>query len=134
MHRDDCPAFADLRRQATEGRLPALEPAEALYRVVDALADSFFPELSKLDDRIDALEDGVLKKPDDAQLQQVFKLKRRLVSWRKVISPERDLFARLFSGGRRDPRHDARTSSATTATSTTTSSASATSSTATATC
>ena len=75
-----------------------LEPAKALYRVVDALADSFFPELSKLDDRIDALENGVLKRPDDAQLQQVFRLKHRLVSWRKVISPERDLFARLFSG------------------------------------
>jgi magnesium transporter len=98
VHRDDCPAFADLRRLATEGRSPALEPARALYRVVDALADSFFPELSKLDDRIDALENGVLKRPDDAQLQQVFKLKRRLVGWRKVISPERDLFARLVTG------------------------------------
>ncbi len=98
VHHDDCPAFADLRRQATEGRSPALHPAKALYRVVDALADSFFPELSKLDDRIDALENGVLKRPDDAQLQQVFRLKHRLVSWRKVISPERDLFARLFSG------------------------------------
>jgi magnesium transporter len=98
VHRDDCPAFADLRKQATEGRAPALEPALALYRIVDALADSFFPELSKLDDRIDELENGVLKKPDEAQLEQVFRLKRRLVTWRKVITPERDLFARLATG------------------------------------
>ena len=40
------------------------------YRVVDALADSFFPELAKLDDRIDELENGVLQKPDDAQLSR----------------------------------------------------------------
>ena len=98
VHRDDCPAFEDLRRQVTTDRPPALQPALALYRVVDALADSFFPELSKLDDRIDELENGVLKQPDDAQLQEVFQLKRRLVTWRKVIAPERDLFARLVTG------------------------------------
>ena len=98
VHRDDCPAFEDLRRQVITGRPPALQPALALYRVVDALADSFFPELSKLDDRIDELENGVLEQPDDAQLQEVFQLKRRLVTWRKVIAPERDLFARLVTG------------------------------------
>jgi magnesium transporter len=98
VHRDDCPAFEDVRRQVVEGHPPALQPALALYRVVDALVDSFFPELSKLDDRIDELENGVLRKPDDAQLQEVFQLKRRLVVWRKAISPQRDLFARLFSG------------------------------------
>lgn len=98
VHRDDCPAFTDLRRRAAGGRPPALEPALALYRVVDALVDSFFPELSDLDDRIDELEDGVLEKPDDAQLEQVFRLKRRLVAWRKVVTPQRDLFARLMTG------------------------------------
>ena len=40
----------------------------------------------------------MLRQPDDAQLQEIFKLKRRLVSWRKVITPERDLFARLVTG------------------------------------
>ena len=98
VHRDGCPAFTDLRKQAASGRLPAPDAALALYKVVDALADSFFPELSRLDDRIDELENGVLRKPDDAQLEEVFSLKRRLVSWRKVISPERDLFARLITG------------------------------------
>jgi magnesium transporter len=98
VHHDDCPAFEDLRKAATQGRPPALEPAVALYRVVDALADSFFPEMAKLDDRIDQLENGVLRRPDEEQLQQVFALKRRLVGWRKVVTPERDLFARLLTG------------------------------------
>ena len=98
VHHDDCPGFGDLRKQAAQGRLPAAGAALALYRVVDALADSFFPELTRLDDRIDELENGVLRQPDDAQLQEIFKLKRRLVSWRKVITPERDLFARLVTG------------------------------------
>ena len=84
------------RRPRAGRRRPG--PALALYHVVDALADSFFPELSKLDDRIDELENGVLRRPDEKQLEQVFALKRRLVSWRKVITPERDLFARLLTG------------------------------------
>ena len=46
VHHDDCPGFGDLRKQAAQGRLPAAGAALALYRVVDALADSFFPELA----------------------------------------------------------------------------------------
>jgi magnesium transporter len=98
VHHDDCPAFGDLRLRASKGRQPADSSALALYRVIDALADSFFPELSKLDDHIDDLENGVLQQPDEMQLQQIFRLKRRLVTWRKVITPERDLFARVLTG------------------------------------
>jgi magnesium transporter len=65
---------------------------------VDVLADSFLPGLTRLDDRIDDLENGVMQRPDDDQLQELFRLKRRLVVWRKVISPERDTFARIVTG------------------------------------
>ena len=98
VHRDSCPPFDELRDRAAREMAPPAKGAMMLYLVVDALADSFFPALSKLDDRIDELENGVLQKPDDAQLQQVFSLKRRLVTWRKVITPERDMFARLVTG------------------------------------
>ena len=66
VHRDDCPPSTTCAgRRPRAGRRPS-GPALALYHVVDALADSFFPELSKLDDRIDELENGVLRRPDDA--------------------------------------------------------------------
>ena len=103
MHRDDCPPFDDLRRAATAETQPPAQGAMLLYLVVDALADSFFPELTKLDDRIDDLENGVLQRPDDEQLQEVFRLKRRLVAWRKVITPERDTFARSSPASSRSP-------------------------------
>ena len=98
VHRDTCAPFDELRRRAGAEMAPPAKGAKLLYLVVDALADSFFPGLSQLDDRIDELENGVLQKPDDAQLQELFRLKRRLVTWRKVISPERDMFARLVTG------------------------------------
>jgi magnesium transporter len=65
-----------------------------VYRVVDALTDSFFPVLSAIDDEIDRLEDEVIEKPTDEQLQRIFRLKRDLVVMRKVITPQRDMFAR----------------------------------------
>jgi magnesium transporter len=98
VHRDSCPPFDDLRARAAREMAPPAKGAMLLYRVLDALADSFFPGLSRLDDRIDELEDGVVQKPDDAQLQELFRLKRQLVQWRKVITPERDVLARLVTG------------------------------------
>ena len=98
VHHDDCPPFKEVRERVARDLVPPAKGAHLLYAVVDALVDSFFPELSKLDDRIDELEAGVLKKPDDAQLQAIFRLKRRLIAWRKVITPQRDLFARIVNG------------------------------------
>ena len=65
-----------------------------LYRVFDALTDSFFAPLARMDEEIDQLETAVLAGPTDAQLQRLFALKRTLVAMRKVVSPQRDLFAR----------------------------------------
>ena len=89
--------MGDIRRATAETKPPA-HGVKLLYMVVDTLADSFLPSLSRLDDRIDDLENGVLQKPDDEQLQELFRLKRRLVGWRKVITPERDTFARIVTG------------------------------------
>ena len=98
VHRDSCPPFDDLRKRATVEMQPPAQGVMLLYMVVDVLVDSFLPSLTKLDDRIDDLENGVLQRPDDEQLQELFRLKRRLVGWRKVISPERDTFARIVTG------------------------------------
>ena len=74
-----------------------------LYNVIDALVDSFFPLLASLDDRLDELEDGVLAKPDDDQLQEILRLKRLLVGVRKAIGPQRDMLARMVNGVARCP-------------------------------
>jgi magnesium transporter len=91
VHRDDCPAFAALR-QRQERRGQPDEAALVLHDVVDALVDSFFPILSELDDEIDEIQDTLLQRPTDEQLQRVFDLKRRLVGLRKAVTPQRDLF------------------------------------------
>ena len=92
LHREPLPVI-DEQRDKIEGRVLHSEQF-LIYRVLDALTDSFFPVLGAMDDDIDRLEDGVIERPDDELLQEIFALKRDLVSMRKVVTPQRDIFAR----------------------------------------
>jgi magnesium transporter len=92
VHRDPLPPLDEQREQLT-GRLLHSEQF-LLYRVLDALVDSFFPLLSDMDDEIDELEAAVLIDPNEHQLERLFALKRELVAMRKVVTPQRDLFIR----------------------------------------
>jgi magnesium transporter len=92
LHQDQLPAL-DEQRERLKGVLLHSEQF-LLYRVFDALTDSFFPLLSRIDDEIDVLETAVLAGPTDEQLQKLFAMKRELVAMRKVVTPQRDLFAR----------------------------------------
>ncbi len=69
-----------------------------VYLVMSALVDGFFPLLSKFDDRIDELEDEILRTPTEAQLGELFAMKRTLMDMRKVVAPQRDMAASLNSG------------------------------------
>ena len=100
VHRGDCPALAHVhgrldRHPATQVASPQIV---VVYLVVDALVDTFFPFLSAFDDRIDALEDDILKAPTEAQLGQLFDMKRTLMDMRKVIAPQRDMMASINAG------------------------------------
>jgi magnesium transporter len=92
VHRDPLPTLDQQREQLT-GRVLHSEQF-LLYRVLDALVDSFFPLLADMDDEIDQLEAAVLADPTEEQLQRLFALKRELVAMRKVVTPQRDLFIR----------------------------------------
>ena len=96
VHRDDAPAFAVLRDRYQKRKGPMEEPALLLYRIIDALVDSFFPILANFDDRIDELENETFLHASDAQLQEIFAMKRLLVGMRKAVTPQRDLFAGLM--------------------------------------
>jgi magnesium transporter len=96
VHRDDFPAFAEIRRRYQRRETALEQPSLLLYRIVDGLVDSFFPVLAEFDDRIDELENAIFLKATDAQLQEIFRMKRLLVGMRKAFGPQRDAFAGLM--------------------------------------
>jgi magnesium transporter len=98
VHRDDCPAFAALRAHYLKSGAPTETPIRLLHEVIDWLVDSFFPILTELDDELDRIEELIAREPDNSQLQAIFDMRRRLVTLRKVVLPQRDLLARLATG------------------------------------
>ncbi len=99
LRRQKCPEIDQIRAVAVERRQAGAGSAiMLLYRVIDALVDTYFPMLSSFDDEIDELEDKILARPDNEQLGRLFEMKRTLVSLRKIVTPERDLFAGLVAG------------------------------------
>lgn len=98
VHRDEAPAFEAVRRRYVQRQNAVDNPGRLLYRIIDALVDSFFPILADFDDRIDELENQTFLNAGDAQLQEIFRMKRLLVGMRKAITPQRDMFAALSGG------------------------------------
>ncbi|HEV8250483.1 MAG TPA: magnesium/cobalt transporter CorA [Gaiellaceae bacterium] len=98
VHRDEAPAFVEVRRRYQKRKAPIERPGLLLYRITEGLVDSFFPILEDFDDRIDRLEDETFLHASDEQLQEIFRMKRLLVGMRKAVTPQRDLFATLMGG------------------------------------
>jgi magnesium transporter len=92
VHREDIPVLEEERARLVGHAVHSEE--FVLYRVFDALTDTFFPLLAEMDNEIDSLEDAIIGSPTDEQLQRLFVLKRQLVALRRVVSPQRDIFAR----------------------------------------
>jgi magnesium transporter len=94
IHHDE---LSVLQRQQAQLDGRALHSEQFLiYRVLDALTDTYFPILSEIDDDLDDVETALLADPTEECLQRLFELKRELVGLRKVVSPQRDLFARAI--------------------------------------
>lgn len=108
VHQGDCVSFNELRSQNAR-RIQKAAPIDLLHLVVDALVDSFFPQMTDLDDQIDELENGIFVEPSDDQLQRVFTMKRQLGALKKIITPQRDMFAALLAGRYEIPGLDAET-------------------------
>jgi magnesium transporter len=90
----NCDELDELQRRSAAK--PGASEQYIVYAVLDALTDTFFPVLSSIDEEIDRLEDDIVTKPTDEQLQRVFRLKRGLVALRRVVTPQRDLAARTI--------------------------------------
>ncbi|HUE07433.1 MAG TPA: magnesium transporter CorA family protein [Acidimicrobiales bacterium] len=102
VHRGDaCPSTARARQrleQLHHSTTSSPPQIVIVYQIMSAEVDSFFPVLSKFDDRIDELEDDILKAPTEAQLGELFEMKRSLMEIRKVIAPQRDMMASINAG------------------------------------
>ena len=66
--------------------------ARLAHMIVDTAIDAYFPILDRIDEFIDGLEDRVFQNFDDAALHDIFAVKRMVLSMRRYLAPQREVF------------------------------------------
>ena len=67
-------------------------PARLAHYIMDAAIDAYFPILDRVDDFLDGLEERVFKSFDEAALRDIFAVKRLVLSLRRYLTPQREIF------------------------------------------
>lgn len=70
-------------------------PGVLLYRIVDTMVDNYRPEVDRLEERLDALEELVFSKPNPELARKILAFKKDVASLRQVVMPQRDAIGRL---------------------------------------
>ncbi|MCX7571689.1 magnesium/cobalt transporter CorA [Tumebacillus sp. DT12] len=70
-------------------------PEFLLYSMVDGITDEYFPILERLAARIDELEDEIYVEPAHEITEEFLALKRNIVLIRRVIQPQKRIFANV---------------------------------------
>ena len=90
VRRDECTVIDDLRGSLAEA---GTEDEELLvYRVLDALTDAYYPVISTIEERVDALEGEVLDRPRREHLRRGYRLKQCVHQLHRLVAAQRDQF------------------------------------------
>ena len=78
-----------------DARLLGEGPGMLLYRIVDTMVDNYRPEVDKLSETLDELENEVFEKTDTQLARRIVNFKKDISSLRQVVLPQRDAVGRL---------------------------------------
>lgn len=67
-------------------------PGRLAHQLMDGAVDSFFPILDRIDEFIDSLEERVFQDFQEEALRDIFAVKRMVLSLRRYLAPEREIF------------------------------------------
>ena len=95
LHRAPSPALDGLRREASVRPLLQTDPVQAMHRLVSSLHAPFPAFVLGLDERLDALEQRVLREADDDDLTEITAIRHQAAAMRQTLTPGRDLTSRM---------------------------------------
>ena len=70
-------------------------PARIAHLALDGAVDAYFPILDQLDEFVDDLEQRVFGNFDERLLQEIFEVKRLVISLRRYLAPQREVLSHL---------------------------------------
>jgi magnesium transporter len=94
LRRAPSPALDALRQARSVPARLGSDPIRALHPLISSLYTQFSALVLELDQRLDALEQRVLREADDEELAEITAIRHRATVIRRVLTPGRDLSAR----------------------------------------
>jgi len=73
-------------------------PDYVFHFVLDGLVDDFAPEIDRIVERLDDIEETMFRTPSDQLITELIRLKRRVIGMRKTLILTREVLARLIRG------------------------------------
>ena len=70
-------------------------PIALLHRILDAMVHHYRPEVERLEETLDCVEDEVFEHPSPALIRTILDQKRSVASLRRITIPQRDIVGRL---------------------------------------
>ncbi len=92
----DCLDPVRQRIRAASGRIRQAGPDYLAYSLIDAITDGYFPVLEDFGEKLEALEDEVVERPDSATVSRIHQVKRDLLTLRRAVWPLREAVNSLF--------------------------------------
>ena len=83
------------RIRSGKGRLRRLGPDYLAYSLLDTIIDHYFAIMEKFAERIETLEEELVRDPQPATLHQIHRLKREMIFLRKAAWPLREVINTL---------------------------------------
>ena len=95
-HMESLPAVQSLvERLQSNPDLLGRGPARVAHQVIDTAVDAYFPILDQLDGFVDDMEARVFGQFDEKLLQEIFQVKRLVISLRRYLAPQREVLSQL---------------------------------------
>jgi magnesium transporter len=96
VHDGHSRSILELQENVTRNaKIMAEGPVALFHRIVDAMVDHYRPEVEKLEDRLEELEKAVFEQPTPALIRQILAEKRDVSTLKRILTPQRDVIARL---------------------------------------
>jgi len=83
------------RIRTDRGRIRKMGVDYLAYSLIDAIVDNYFMVLEKIGEKIEDIEDELVKNPTPEVLHTIHRLKRELIFLRKSVWPLREVISRL---------------------------------------
>jgi magnesium transporter len=89
--------FDIIRKQLRQsvGGLRATGSDFLFYRLVDSIVDRYMIELEKMDDRVEKLEEIIIKEPSQQLIQTIYNYKSQSNLLKKIVMPVKDVIQRI---------------------------------------